>query len=102
MAELIQIMTPYGPTEAQHWYLTDREVMWQTLKELIDVHQHRGVVMEWPDVNGEQVWRLEANDYAGNSVAATFGQHLVMPTHDHLFVYDRTYFEAILIPEQGE
>jgi hypothetical protein len=99
VAEQIQIMTAYGPTEASHWYLTDREVMWQTLKELIDSHGHRGAVLEWPNADGVAVWRLEANDDAGHTVSAVFGDHLVMPVGDHVFVYGQMFFESIRMTE---
>jgi hypothetical protein len=99
VAEQIQIMTPYGPTEALHWYLTDREVMWQTLKELIDAHGHRGALVEWPDTSGEPVWRIEVNDDAGNTTSGVFGDHLVMPVGDHVSVYGQMYFESIRMTE---
>jgi hypothetical protein len=92
MAEQITIETPYGPTSAQHWYLSDEEQMWQALKELI-TRGHRGVVMEWPDGDGNPVWQLELNDYAGHAVTAVLGQHLVLA--EQLWAYDGSYYESI-------
>ena len=93
MAEQITINTPYGPTSALHWYLSDEEQMWQALKELIYQHGHRGVVMEWPDGAGNPVWRMEVNDASGNAVAAVIGQHLVLDLR--LWAYDRAYYESV-------
>lgn len=99
MAEQIQIATPYGPTEALHWYLSDREIMWQALKELIDGHSHRGVVQMWPDAYGNELWAIEVNDWSGNSATARLGSHLVLT--DKLSTYSASQYE-MLVTTEGE
>ncbi len=95
MAEQIVIETVYGPVEALHWYLTDREIMWQALKELLDEHGHRGAIVSWPDVSGEQVYRIELNDDQGNTAAGQFGEHLVLVPEDRLWCYTPAFYESV-------
>lgn len=99
MAEVITIVTPYGNIPALHWYLTEREIMWQALKELIDNHACRGVVMEWPDLQGNQVWRIEGNDDAGHSFTAEIGQHIVMVEGESITVADQKQYEYMKFTE---
>ena len=68
----------YQGEPALHWFLTEPEIMWQTLKELIKYHNFRGAISEWPDVWGNEVWLFEANGHKGESVIARMGQHIIM------------------------
>lgn len=99
MAEVITIVTPYGNEPALHWYLTERELMWQCLKELIDNHGCRGVVMAWPDSDGAPVYQIEGNDDGGRSFQAAVGQHLVMVEGDSITVASQQQFEYMKASE---
>lgn len=98
MAEQINITTVYGPAPALHWYLSDREQLWQVLKELGDNHNHRGTLQCWPmDDTGDLQWSLELNDYSGNHSRAVIGDHLVLVPGDRLQTYDRSVYESLTI-----
>lgn len=101
MAEQIQIQTPYGPTDALHWFLADRELMWSALKELMDEHGHRGAVVAWPDSQTEMVYRMETNDDAGNAAVGVLGDHLVLIEGDKLWAYTPDVYN-ILKHDEGE
>ena len=65
-----------------HVHLTDPPVMWEALAELVgDNAEHwRGGVTCWPegdDASGPANWRIELNDWQGNQVGASKGDHLV-------------------------
>lgn len=99
MAEAIQIVTGDGESDALHWFLSSEELMWQALKELIRQYGCRGVVMEWPDSAGGEVWRLEVNDATGSATTAGVGEHLVLVPGGGLRTYDQDMYEAIALPE---
>lgn len=99
MAEQIRIVTAEGSVAALHWYLTDREVMWQALKELMDAYEHRGCLQMWPGTDGEPVYHVEANDNLGRSAVCGIGDHLVLVSGGGLRAYDRDMYEAIALPE---
>ena len=84
-----------GPVDALHWFLSDRELMWQAYKELLDDHGHRGGIVAWHDVSGELVYRFEVNDALGNSASCVLGQHQVLPTNGRIAVYDADVFNAL-------
>lgn len=97
MAELIAVETPYGQTDAAHWYLTDREVMWACLKEMQDTQRFRWSFMCWPDAEGNWQYMIEANDYSGKQIAAGIGQHIVFIPGVSVNVYDQHFYENIRI-----
>ncbi len=95
MAETIRFGTLVGPVDALHWFLSDREQLWQALKELVDEHGHRGGVLCWPDVAGTVVYRLEVNDDSGNMTRGELGQHLVLVVGDRVRAYDADVFDTL-------
>lgn len=102
MAELIRVLSGDGEVGGVHWFLSDEEMMWAALKELIRGHGCRGTVMMWPDSSGGEVWQFEANDAVGTACTAQVGDHVVLVDGGGLRTYDRDLFEAVALPVEGD
>ena len=80
-----------------HCHLDTRQTMVAAFEELCgeNAKPFRGAVSCWPEGDGSTPakWRLEANDWDGNSVTAQLGDHLILSYGRLLKLSDTEYQE---------